>query len=625
MRMRRAGDSIPGRREFLPLGLLVVSMPHQVCSRCQRANPGEAVFCYFDGIPLGHAGAFAASGMLPQEFVFRSGRRCRSFDELLQGCYQEWDEARDLLGKGEFTRFLTRAGRIDLARAAQEAQGQGDPDIALINFLRALPAVSTQQPRLELNPRRLMLGVLRIGETRQAKVTLTNSGQGILQGKISVSDGAAWLKIEGGNGRQCAIKTSRDQVVQLRVQTAGLVPQTYSARLTVITNGGIAEVPVRLDLTAVPFTQGPFKGASTPREMAEKMRKHPKAAAPLLENGEVARWFASNGWAYPVAGPPAPGVAAVQQFFECMGLSKPPPLHLSETVFNYLVVPPELQHGQVTLRTTAKKWVYAKADSDKPWLRVTTPVAGGPQQAQFAFEVDSSLMEENQIHEGTVQLIANAGQKLSVRVVVDVRRPHEPLTRRLLRPFFVVMFLFLLFRVLLVPVADVLARIVLGDAGPLPRGTLERWELPATAEDAYLKVFVLATFWIGRIVGVMVVAARGRVDRLFLRPARGSGGGTGRQRDARLSLERRRRDSAPAAAAAAVAAEILAVAVARRRRLWIVLACFCWMVLGAALGFVLTILGPLGARVVDLLGYPLAWLFRLCGLDRLAGVFSSGG
>ena len=149
----------------------------------------------------------------------------------------------------------------------------------------------------------------------------------------------------------------------------------------------------------------------------------------------MARWFASNGWAYPVPGPPAPGVAAVQQFFECMGLSKPPPLQLSETAFSYQLIPPETQSGQFTLRTSAKKWVYGMADSDKPWLRITTPVAAGPQQAQFTFEIDSRLMEKNQVHEGTVQLIANAGQKLSVRVVVAVRQPQESFTRRLLRPF----------------------------------------------------------------------------------------------------------------------------------------------------------------------------------------------
>jgi hypothetical protein len=598
-------------------------MPLQLCSRCQRANPGEAVFCYFDGVPLGHAGALAAAGILPQEFVFKSGRRCRTYDDLLQGCYQEWDDARELLHKGEFTRFLTRAGRADLARAAQEVQAQADGDIALVNFLRALPATQTQQPRLELNPRRLMLGVLRIGETRQAKLTLTNSGHGMLHGKISVNEGSEWLKIEGDDGRQCAIKTNRDQVVRLRVQTAGLVPQTYSARLTVITNGGIAEVPVRLDLTAVPFAQMPFKGAATPREMAEKMRKYPKAAAPLLENGEVARWFASNGWAYPVAGAPAPGVAAVQQFFECMGLSKPPPLQLSETVFNYLVVPPELQRGQVTLRTTAKKWVYAQADSNKPWLRVTTPTAGGPQQALFAFEVDSTLMEENQVHEGTVQLIANAGQKLSVRVVVDVRKPREPLTRRLFRPFLVVTFVFMVLRVMLVPVADLLARVILGDVGPLARGSLERWETSGTKEDAYLKVFVLATFWIGGIVGLMmVVQRRGRITDYFCGLVAGLGVGLAVSATAGFLLSAG--EWIPRLLLRHVTAPLtITLSPWVVTPVWIMLVCIWWTMLGAGLGVFLTLLGPLGARIVDLLGYPFAWILRLCGLNRLAGVFSS--
>ena len=593
-------------------------MPLQICPRCQHVNPGEAVFCYYDGVALGHGGAFTAT--LPQEFVFKSGRRCRSFEELVQTCYQEWDEARGLLHTGEFTRFLTRAGRADLARSAQEAQSQADPDIALANFLRSLPASQTQQPRLELNPRRLMLGVLRIGETRQVKITLTNSSQGVLQGKLIVN-GGTWLTVEGGDPARCAIRTNRDQVVTLRIRTAGLVPQTYSASLTVITNGGVAEVPVRLDLTAVPFYQGPFKGASTPREMAERMRKHPKAAAPLLENGEVARWFTTNGWAYPVAGPPAPGVAAVQQFFECMGLSKPPPLHLSETVFNYRIEPPQRQHGQVTLRTTAKKWVYAQADSDKPWLRVTTPTAGGPQQARFVFEIDSSLMEENQVHQGTVQLIANAGQKLSVRVVVEVRRPQASWSSQLLRPFFVATVLFLLLRVLLVPVADLLARIVLG--GPHPRGSLERWETAAWTEDSYLKVFVLATFWIGGLVGVMLVAQRrGRWTDYVCGLLGGLGAGLAGS--ATLGYLVSAGDWLP---------RNLLLALPLTRSLspwvmtpaWLVLACLCWALLGAALGVVLTLVGPLGQRVADWLGSPLAWLLRLCGLHRLAKLFYLGG
>jgi hypothetical protein len=598
-------------------------MANQVCPRCQRANPGQAVYCWFDGIPLSNPGGAAAVGALPQEFVFASGRRCRTFDELAEGCYQDWEGARELLRRGDFARFLSRAGRIDLARAAQEAQGQADPDIALFNFVRSLPASPARQPRLELSPRRLAVGVLRVGESRQLKLTLTNSGQGVLQGKIAVGEGAAWLKIaDGPDATSCPVKAAHDQVVQLRVQTAGLVPQTYSGKLTVITNGGIAEVPVRLDVTAVPFAQGPLKGAASPREMAEKMRKHPKAAAPLLISGEIARWFASNGWAYPVAGPPAPGVAAVQQFFECMGLSKPPPLQLSEQLFNFRVVPPQSQRGQVTLRTTAKKWVYAQADSDRPWLRVTTPSAGGPQQAQFAFEVDSSLMEEDKVHEGTVQLIANAGQKLSVRVVVDVRRPRESLKRRLLRPLVVVTFLFLLFRVLLVPPADLLGRLVFADPGVTPRGSLERWTTPATEEDAYLKVFVLSTFWVGGVVGVIVVAQRGgRWTDYFCGLTAGLA--TGLAAGATLGCVLSAGDTIPRLLLRLLTAPLsTAPSPWLVTPLWLVLAGACWIFLGALLGVALTLLGPVGARVVDLLGAPFAWLLRLCGLNRLADLFS---
>jgi hypothetical protein len=628
-------------------------MVNQVCPRCQRANPGQAVYCWFDGIPLSNPGGAAAVGALPQEFVFGSGRRCRTFDELAEGCYQDWEGARELLRSGEFARFLSRAGRIDLARAAQEAQAQADPDIGLFNFVRGLPASPARQPRLELSPRRIAVGVLRVGESRQLKLTLTNSGQGVLQGKIAVGEGAAWLKIaDGPDATSCPVRADHDQLVQLRVQTGGLVPQTYSGKLTVITNGGIAEVPVRLDVTAVPFAQGPLKGAASPREMAEKMRKHPKAAAPLLVSGEIARWFASNGWAYPVAGPPAPGVAAVQQFFECMGLSKPPPLQLSEQLFNFSVVPPESQRGQVTLRTTAKKWVYAQADSDRPWLRVTTPSAGGPQQAQFGFEVDSSLMEQDKVHEGTVQLIANAGQKLAVRVVVDVRRPRgsitsrilstfavstypaaevrdlppavirESLTRRLVRPLVVVTILFLLFRVLLVPPADLLGRLAFADPGTTPPGSLERWKTPGTEEDAYLKVFVLSTFWVGGVVGVIVVAQRGgRWTDYFCGLIAGLA--TGVAAAATLGCVLSAGDAIPRLLLRLLSAPLSSPPSPWIvTPLWLVLACACWIILGVLLGVALTLLGPLGARVVDLLGAPFAWLLRLCGLNRLAELFS---
>jgi hypothetical protein len=103
--------------------------------------------------------------------------------------------------------------------------------------------------------------------------------------------------------------------------------------------------------------------------MAERMRLHPKAAVALLESGDMERWFTTNGWTYPVRGTAVRGVAAVQQFFETMGLSRPPVVQVSETEVRMNPQPPEVVRWQVTLFTESKKWVYGLIESDVPWLK----------------------------------------------------------------------------------------------------------------------------------------------------------------------------------------------------------------------------------------------------------------
>ena len=53
-------------------------------------------------------------------------------------------------------------------------------------------------------------------------------------------------------------------------------------------------------------------------------RTFPKEAAALFYDGSVQAWYRANGWIYPVEGEPASGTAAVQQFFEALGLTTPP-------------------------------------------------------------------------------------------------------------------------------------------------------------------------------------------------------------------------------------------------------------------------------------------------------------
>jgi hypothetical protein len=421
---------------------------------------------------------------------------------------------------------------------------------------------------------------------------------------------------------ECALKTAKSQQVQLFIDARGLTaPHTYSGKLTVITNGGISEVSVRLDVASIPFAQAPFQGAASPRQLAERMRANPKQAVPLLENGEIAQWFKINGWAYPVSGPPARGIAAVQQFFEGMGLSKPPPLQLSDQEFQFLCTPPEVVQARVTLRTSAKKWVYAQADSDKPWLRVTTPSVSGPQQTQIAFEVDSSLMDVGGFHLATLLINANAGQKLAVRVQVNCNRPHEPFTRRLLRPFFVGALLALLLRLLLTGPADLYAR-GWGQAKDTVWAQTP-WVYTTGAENHFVKLFILATWWAGIFLGAALVRRRGgRLTDVVCGAIAGAfagvlGAGT-------LGCLLLVFDAAPGAMLTRWTSNkpnIFAETPALGMVLWIALASVSWALLGGGAGFLLSGLGKRGLQLLAAAAGPLVWLFRQCGLERAAAFF----
>ncbi len=431
------------------------------------------MYCYFDGVelrPHADGAGRAAQSRLAREFVFPSGRRCATFDDLAQGCQDEWSSARDLLRQGVFTQFFTATGRADIVKAIQDALKQGDPDIALIRFVNSLPVSRPQAPRLDLSPRRFLLGNLQAGEKRQLQILVSNQGQGMLQGTLKVTEGGQWLRIAEGatsskdSDGQCLLRIARDQKITLHIDTRGLeAAQTYGGKLTVITNGGVVEVPVRMDLVARPFPRPPFQGAKTPRDMAERMRTQPKAAVPLLENGEMARWFAANGWKFPVRDTPARGVAGIQQFFEAMGLSKPPQVQVTQPEVRFTCTFPDTLRFQVTLHTSARKWVYANIESDSPWLKVLTPQVSGPQQATIGFEVDSRALAAAQTSgrspQGQVKIVANAGQSLAVRVVVELRGFAPVKTRRFLQPVLVLALGALLLRLALVPVADVRARL----------------------------------------------------------------------------------------------------------------------------------------------------------------------
>ena len=598
------------------------------CPRCHRANPDEAAFCHFDGVELRRA-ARSANGQkdtqLPREFVFPSGRCCRSYDDLIEACQAEWEVARDLLSQGVFQQFLAASGRMDLAKAAQQAKSHPDPDVALDAFLARLPAKVERGPRLDLNLRRLHLGTLHVGETRQIRLAIMNQGSGLLHGTLAVADGTSWLRLGEGRGNgQLVIKTAQQQEIIVRIDTHGLAaPHKYSAKLTVITNGGIVEVPVGLDLEVQPFPHAPFQGVSSPREMAEQMRSHPKPAVPLLENGDIARWFEVNGWTYPVSDPTASGVAAVQQFFEGMGLSKPPTVQLSMGPFPRSCIAGDVLQGQVVLRTTARKWVYARVESDAPWLRLPAQNVSGPQQAVIAFEAHSQHLQPGRIHEGNLRITANAGQVMRVPVRLEVRPkkgtvPFSAAARppnRAARPFLVGAAAGLVFRLLLVLPADVFARF---------------WTMPLMHSHSpelmnhCAKEFVLITWWIGAVAGVVLLWRRGtRGTELVYGLIAGAVAGL--VASATLACLLPELDWLPGLLGRVMARNTGGAGSqfsALWLPLWIALALVNWTMWGALVGLVLGRTGPSGARILSQAASVLRWLCRLCGLKRASAFFA---
>src|SRR5207245_1464748 len=132
-------------------------------------------------------------------------------------------------------------------------------------------------------------------------------------------------------------------------------------------------VLVRADVPVKPFSgAGLLAGVRSPRQVAEKAKEKPKEAAVLFESGEVAAWYKSNGWTYPVQGPSASGLGAVQQFFEALGLTPPPRVQLKdkEVTFQGNVRDSNLRHT-LEVFTEEKKPIYASGVSDQPWLEVS--------------------------------------------------------------------------------------------------------------------------------------------------------------------------------------------------------------------------------------------------------------
>ncbi|HYT87535.1 MAG TPA: hypothetical protein VEL76_02345 [Gemmataceae bacterium] len=396
------------------------------CAHCSRVNPAGAAYCYFDGSALGRADGAApqniGSQAFPTPFVFPSGKTCPNFDQLALACQQDWTAAVELLKGGILERFLGNLGRMDLAMAARSAAAFPDLSRGLDQLLDRLPTQALQPPKLRVEPTEVNLGTLKTRADQRFPLKLTNQGMRLLYGSV-VSD-CPWLALsEGQAGGQKLFQTSTETPLLVTVRGRALrAGKVQEGRLTIESNGGRVTVTVKAMVPARPFPEGVLAGATTPRQIAEKARDAPKDAARFFESGAVARWYAENGWTYPVQGPSASGLGAVQQFFEALGLAKPPRVEITQEAISLQGAPGESVRQLLQVRTPDKRPVFASATSDQGWLRIGKAILAGP-VATLPLEVAQIPDQPGQVLQARVCVTANGGQRFVVPVSLTVGAP----------------------------------------------------------------------------------------------------------------------------------------------------------------------------------------------------------
>jgi hypothetical protein len=388
-------------------------------------NPADASYCYYDGSLLeGHTqngGAIRAGGAFPNHFVFPSGLICRNFDQLAQACQDNWGSAVELLQEGYLEKFLGGLGRVDLAFAAREASRFPDRDRGLDQLLAKLPSGVLEAPKLNIVPSNVNLGQMQVGDNRTLELHLTNQGSRLLYGTVTAED-CKWLTLGDAPGAaQKVFQFNTDLVIPIQVRGANLRAgnKPVEGKLLVESNGGNATVTVRCEVPVKPFTEGVLAGAKSPRQVAEKAKANPKEAAPLFEKGVVADWYKANGWTYPVQGPSAAGLGAVQQFFEALGLTAPPKVEINTKFLNFQGNVGASLRQTVEVKAQEKRPVFAYATSDQPWLVVERAHLNG-RYATIAVTIPAVPNRPGEILQGKVTVTSNGNQRFVVPVTLTV-------------------------------------------------------------------------------------------------------------------------------------------------------------------------------------------------------------
>ena len=284
----------------------------------------------------------------------------------------------------------------------------------------------TVGPVLSVSATEINLGRLQVGESRSAELRLKNNGPGQLSGTAFTD--CPWLSLGGttpATPHWFQFPDATTIPVRVVGDTLRAGNKPLEAKVVIESNGGNATVTVRAEVPVRPFAEGVLTGATPPRQLAEKAKQSPRDAAPLFEKGAVAAWYKANGWAYPIQVPPAEGLAAIQQFFEALGLTPAPRVRISDRAVTLQgsVGDKNLRHV-LEIKTDEKKPAYAHGTGNVSWLEVSRPRHNG-RIASITLTVPTVPNKPGETLTGKVIVQANGNQRFVVPVTLQVAGPFN--------------------------------------------------------------------------------------------------------------------------------------------------------------------------------------------------------
>jgi hypothetical protein len=406
------------------------------CPVCSKLNPADAGYCYYDGTSLSgdrKQGPVRVGNIpFPTPFYFSDGQACANFNQLALACANRWEEARRLLAEGIWPLFFGGIWRHDLAAAATQLATEPDLDRALSGLLEILPAdpESVRPATLAVESLEENLGELTPGTDRTFEVVILN--RGMLQLRGMVTSTCDWLVFGDRAGpSQKMFETRSVCTVQVRVLSnklrAGFKP--LQGEIVVDSNGGSITVTVRVNVPIQPFPKGVYAndalaGARSPRDIARRAKDFPNEVAVLFEQSAVKAWYASNGWTYPIEGSEASGKGALQQFFEALGLTRPPVLQIDTASLMLQGHVGACLSRSVTLRAHDPKPVYAQVWSSENWVQIG-PLKFQGNKVKIPVEIVVPPYPGQTVH-AQVTIQGNGKQRFVVPVSVTVERGGTP-------------------------------------------------------------------------------------------------------------------------------------------------------------------------------------------------------